>query len=198
MRMVLLSLSSFGGDCGRGNGEDDGAGDDSLPVGGCGGDADSRLALFGDDVAIIGGNRSAWGRMDKAGGGDEDPERSGDDLDITEAGELGLEGRACLRRCVVRLGEVEDRRICELVMGSADRAVSPALPPSLFTATSRTSPPPPAPFTASNFLLSSSSNRRRLTSRPLSLPKARREIRRRKNTTHSLLISYPCGLILMN
>ena len=125
--------------------------------------------------------------MDKAGGGDEDPERSGDDLDTIEAGEFGLEGRACLRRCVVRLGEVEDRRICELVMGSADRAVSPALPLSLLAATSRTSPLPPAPFTASNFLLRSSSNRRRFTSRPLSLPKAMRVIIRRKHTTESFI-----------
>ena len=102
----MLSLSSFG-DCGRGNGED-GGGVESLASGG--GDPDNRHTLFGDEVAI-GGKRSECGRIDKAGGGDEDPERmfGGEDA-LERAGELGLDGRACLRLCD-RLGEVELRRI---------------------------------------------------------------------------------------
>ena len=81
------------GDVGRGKGED-GGGVRSLGVGdpivGSLGTGEDILGiLFGDEVAIIGGKRSAKGRRDRLGGeaGDGD-----------FGGVLGLEGRFCFRR----------------------------------------------------------------------------------------------------
>ena len=77
-----------GGDSGRENG-DDGGGVRSL---GGGGD-DILASLFGVEVAIIGGNRSAGDRRERLGG---EPLVDGGVGDF--GGVFGFDGRFCFRR----------------------------------------------------------------------------------------------------